>query len=192
MGKRKSNFTFAVVCAWALAFAALSFYWAAGGTAGAETIGEAITKPVLARDPGWVALLWATGALKALGGLFALALVQPWGRVIPRWMRLSGAWGAGALMFLYGGASMIQFALMAAGALGVPASMGAVAVRWHLLLWGAVVDAGRAAVHGDGVAGGPARRVAPVCGRAISWRHIDVGLKADAQSARGPMIRIAF
>jgi len=71
-----------------------------------------------------------------LGGLFALALVQPWGRVIPRWMRLSGAWGAGALMFLYGGASMIQFALMAAVALGVPASMGAVAVRWHLLLWG--------------------------------------------------------
>ena len=122
-------------CAWALAFAALSVYWAAGGTAGAETIGEAITKPVLARDPGWVALLWATGALKMLGGLFALALVQPWGRGIPRWMRLSGAWGAGALLLLYGGASMIQFGLMAAGALSVPASVGATAVRWHLLLW---------------------------------------------------------
>lgn len=121
--------------AWALAFAALSFYWAAGGTAGAETIGDAITKPVLARDPGWIALLWATGALKALGGLLALALVQPWGRVIPRWMRLAAAWGAGALMLLYGGAGMIQFALMAAGALSVPASLGATAVRWHLLLW---------------------------------------------------------
>jgi uncharacterized protein DUF3995 len=122
-------------CAWAFAFAALSFYWAAGGTAGAETIGEAVTKPVLARDPGWIALLWATGALKAVGGLLALALVQPWGRAIPRWMRLTAAWGAGALMFLYGGAGMIQFALMAAGALSVPASVGATAVRWHLLLW---------------------------------------------------------
>ncbi len=122
-------------CAWAFAFAALSFYWAAGGTAGAETIGEAVTKPVLARDPGWIALLWATGALKALGGLLALALVQPWGRVIPRWMRLTAAWGAGALMFLYGGASMVQFSLMSAGALSGPASVGPTAVRWHLLLW---------------------------------------------------------
>lgn len=122
-------------CAWAFAFAALSFYWAAGGTAGAETIGEAVTKPVLARDPGWIALLWATGALKALGGLLALALVQPWGRVIPRWMRLTAAWGAGALMFLYGGASMVQFSLMSAGVLSVPASVGTTAVRWHLLLW---------------------------------------------------------
>lgn len=122
-------------CAWAFAFAALSFYWAAGGAAGAETIGEAVTKPVLARDPGWIALLWATGALKALGGLLALALVQPWGRVIPRWMRLTAAWGAGALMFLYGGASMVQFSLMSAGVLSVPASVGTTAVRWHLLLW---------------------------------------------------------
>jgi uncharacterized protein DUF3995 len=122
-------------CAWAFVFAALSFYWAAGGTAGAETIGEAVTKPVLARDPGWIALLWATGALKALGGLLALSLVQPWGRVIPRWMRLAAAWGAGTLIFLYGGAGMVQFALMAAGALSIPASVGATAVRWHLLLW---------------------------------------------------------
>ena len=105
------------------------------GTAGAETIGEAVTKPVLAREPGWIALLWATGVLKALGGLLALSLVQPWGRAIPRWMRLTAAWGAGALMFLYGGASMVQFALMAAGALSIPASVGATAVRWHLLLW---------------------------------------------------------
>jgi len=122
-------------CAWAFAFAALSFYWAAGGTAGAETIGEAVTKPVLAREPGWIALLWATGVLKALGGLLALSLVQPWGRAIPRWMRLTAAWGAGALMFLYGGASMVQFTLMAAGVLSVPASVDATAVRWHLLLW---------------------------------------------------------
>ena len=90
---------------------------------------------MLARDPGWIALLWATGALKALGGLLALALVQPWGRVIPRWMRLTAAWGAGALMFLYGGASMVQFSLMSAGVLSVPASVGTTAVRWHLLLW---------------------------------------------------------
>ncbi len=38
-------------CAWAFVFAALSFYWAAGGTAGVNTNAPAVTKPVLARDP---------------------------------------------------------------------------------------------------------------------------------------------
>jgi hypothetical protein len=84
--------------AWAAVFAALSFYWAAGGTAGAATIGPAIAEPVLARDPTWVAILWGTGALKLLGGLLALALVRPWGRLMPRRPLLVVGWGASALM----------------------------------------------------------------------------------------------
>ena len=53
-------------CAWAVVFAAASFYWAAGGTAGADTIGGVIT-----RLPGIVALLWVTGALKVIGALLS-------------------------------------------------------------------------------------------------------------------------
>jgi hypothetical protein len=122
-------------CAWALLFAAPSFYWAAGGTAGADTIGDAITGPALARDPAFVAILWGTGALKALGGLLALALVQPWGRHFPRWLLLAAALGGGALTALYGSASLVQHGLMVAGVIAIPSGLGITAARWHLLLW---------------------------------------------------------
>jgi hypothetical protein len=119
-----------------LVFAAVSVYWAAGGTAGTATIGPAITEPVLARDPTWVTLMWGTVALKVLAGLLALALVRPWGRSVPRRLLLTAAWGAGALMALYAGtASLVQHGLMAAGTLSIPAGLGATALRWHLVLW---------------------------------------------------------
>ena len=73
-------------CAWAFVFAAMSFSWAAGGTVGVNTNAPAITGPVLAGDPAWIAALWITGALKVIAGLLALALVRPWGRLFPRWL----------------------------------------------------------------------------------------------------------
>lgn len=122
-------------CAWALSFAALSFYWAAGGTFGAETIGPALASLALARDPQFVAILWITGVLKVVAGLLALALVQSWGRLISRWLLLIAGWGASAALILYGGASFVQHALMVAGTITIPAGLGATAARWHLLLW---------------------------------------------------------
>lgn len=123
-------------CAWALAFAAVSFYWAAGGTAGIDSIGPALTQPVLARHPGWVAIMWATGVLKVALALLALALVRPWRRLLPRWLLLAAAWVAGAIMLVYeGAASLIQHALMVAGVIATPAGLGETAARWHLVLW---------------------------------------------------------
>lgn len=122
-------------CAWALIFAAVSFYWAAGGTIGAETIGPALAGLARVRDPEFIAILWITGALKVAAGLLALALVQSWGRLIPRWLLLLAGWGASAGLILYGGASFVQHALMVAGAIAIPAGLGETAARWHLLLW---------------------------------------------------------
>ncbi|HLZ71813.1 MAG TPA: DUF3995 domain-containing protein [Dehalococcoidia bacterium] len=122
--------------AWAMLFAALSFYWAAGGAAGVETNAPAITRLVLARDPVWIAILWATGALKVLAGLLALALVQRWGRVLPRRLLLAAGWAAFAIMALYeGAASLVQHALMVSGAISTPAGLGETSARWHLFLW---------------------------------------------------------
>jgi hypothetical protein len=115
----------------------MSFYWAAGGTAGAATIGDTITAPALARDPIVVATLWATGALKALAALLALALVQPWGRCIPHWMLLTAAWTAGIFMTLYAGANFAVRGLMATGLIDAPASMHTPVAQWHLLFWNA-------------------------------------------------------
>ena len=44
-------------CAWTFVFAAISFYWAAGGTAGLDTIGDGLEELGRARDPGVVALV---------------------------------------------------------------------------------------------------------------------------------------
>ena len=123
-------------CAWAFVFAALSFFWAAGGTAGVNTNAPAVTKPVLARDPTWIAILWGTGVLKVLAGLLALALVRPWGRALPRWLLLTAAWTAVAIIGGYEGAlSLIQHALMVAGVIAVPSGLGETSARWHLCLW---------------------------------------------------------
>lgn len=123
-------------CAWAVLFSAQSFYYAAGGTLGASTWPPVLVAPVLARDPMWIAIMWGTGAAKVVIGLFALALVQRWGRLFPCWMLLLGAWGLGICLALYGLASWVQHGLMAAGVLAIPAGLGRdTPMWWHFLLW---------------------------------------------------------
>jgi DHA2 family multidrug resistance protein-like MFS transporter len=128
--------------AWAFLFAAVSFYWAAGGTAGVETIGDVITKPALARDPAMIATLWGSGVVKIIVGLLALALVQSWGELFSRRMLIIASWVVGMLLVLYGAGNSIQHGLMVADVIGVPESVDLTAVRWHLVLWDPVWLAG--------------------------------------------------
>ena len=122
-----------LACFWAFAFAAMSFYWAAGGTLGLATQSEQIL--ALMKNSGFVAFVWVTGILKAVVGLLALALVRPWGQRFPQWLLLTGTWGAGALFTLYGGANLAVRGVMALGLIETPEAMRSVAARWHLLLW---------------------------------------------------------
>lgn len=133
---RRRSWAAYAAAAWAFVFAALSFYWAAGGLVGAETLGEGMVELALARDPNLIALTWITGILKVIAGLVALALVQLWGRKLPRRLLLVAAWGAGVIFLLYGGANLIQHGRMAAGVNRIPDLLGSVAaVRWHLFFW---------------------------------------------------------
>ncbi len=118
--------------AWALLFAALSFYWAAGGTAGVHTLSKAIREPALRRDGGFVAILWATGVLKLGAALLALAFVRPWGASVPRRLLLVAGWGMAAVLTLYGGLGMLG-ALLAELGVTEPTDPGT--VRWYLFLW---------------------------------------------------------
>jgi hypothetical protein len=122
-------------CAWAVIFASLSLYWAAGGLAGGETLGVEIDRLAHERDASFVAELWAAFALKLVAAALALALSEPWGRRLPRRLLLvlGGATGAG--ITIYAVANFVQHALMATGAIGTPAALGTHAVRWHLALW---------------------------------------------------------
>ena len=90
--------------AWAFAFAVPSFVWAAGVRAGSETIAADVEEAGIA-DPG---LLAATGLLKVLAGLVALALVRPWGRAIPRRLLVVVAWGTAVVICLYAVANFVD------------------------------------------------------------------------------------
>lgn len=119
---------------WAFAFAALSFYWAAGGTVGLAAVGGTI-EAVLPSHAWLVSVVWLTALAKTVGGLLALSLVRPWGDRIPRTARLVASAAAGVLLSVYALVNLAARALQAAGVIATPASMHSAAGWWHLLLW---------------------------------------------------------
>lgn len=119
---------------WAFAFAALSFYWATGGTAGLAAVGGTVEG--MAGSHGWfVWLVWLTALAKALGGLLALSLVRTWGERIPRGLRLTATTAAGVVLALYALLNLGSRGIQALGVIPTPASMHSAAAWWHLLLW---------------------------------------------------------
>lgn len=134
-GYTRGNRAAYAASAWALVFAAMSFYWAGGGTVGLDTLGNELERDALAREPDTIALVWVTGFLKVLGAGLALALVQRWGRSISRRILLTVSSAVGLLVVLYAVASFAQHGLMKAGAADTPAALGSSAVTWHLALW---------------------------------------------------------
>ena len=70
-------------CGVALAYAVVSFYWAFGGTAGVGTLGGRLEELGRSGDPAVLWLAGVAGVLKVAGAVLALALVRPWGRLVP-------------------------------------------------------------------------------------------------------------
>lgn len=134
----EANGTWAAYAAaiWSFIFAIISFYWGLGGTIGLDTLGEGIKELALSRNTEALVMVWGTAVLKVLVGLLALALVQAWGRRLPRRLLLIGAWGAGLLFLLYGIGNFVQHLLMAIGQIPTARMLGTLsAVQWHLFLW---------------------------------------------------------
>lgn len=122
-------------CAWAILFAIPSLYWAAGGQELGHTIGGEIEQRARDREPGMVVTLWITGLIKVAGAIFALALVLPWGRQIPRRLMIALGWGGGLSMILYGASLMVQHGLMLTDVIDRQESLDATALRWHFFFW---------------------------------------------------------
>jgi hypothetical protein len=119
----------------AFGYALMSLYWALGGHALVSTIGGYVEQ--LARRGGVLAVLVALAAAlaKAVGGLLALALVRPWGRVVPRRWLLLGAAGASVLLVVYGGLSVLLGALVLADVIHPAGHVDRTALRWHAGVW---------------------------------------------------------
>ena len=123
-------------CACAFLFAAVSFYWALGGTFALETVGRGAVELAGSGNLGILLAPWFVGFLKVAGGLLALALVQPWGaRWFPRWMLLVAGWGGAVLLVGYGGAQIVVQLLVLNGVIPTPVDMDWRGFYGHLYLW---------------------------------------------------------
>jgi Protein of unknown function (DUF3995) len=120
--------------AWGLLFAGISFYWGLGGTLGLDTIGGTLERLGRSGDPAIIAAVWLTGVVKVGGAVLALALVQPWGRRLPRLPLLLLGWTAAVVLTLYGGALVAGEALVASG-LVRPSAVDWKPLLWHLYVW---------------------------------------------------------
>jgi hypothetical protein len=119
----------------AFAYALMSLYWAVGGHALVSTIGGYVEQ--FARRGGTLPVLVALAAAlaKVAGGLLALALVRPWGRMIPRGWLLGVSAVASALLVVYGGLSVLLGALVLSGAIHPAGGVDRTALRWHVGVW---------------------------------------------------------
>ncbi len=120
---------------WGSVFAVPSFYWAAGGIAGAATtVAPSLVRMVQERVTWFLVILWVTGLLKVVGGLLGLALVGGWGRRVNHFLQLAG-WGAGVLLVWHGGLFLVQGLLVQSGVVAIAPELLPVS-RWYTCLWG--------------------------------------------------------
>ena len=119
----------------AFGYALMDLYWVLGGHALVSTVGGYAEQ--LARRGGALPVLIALAAMaaKVAGGLLALALVRPWGRVVPRGWLLAGSAGASVLLVAYGGVYVLVGALVLSGAVHPAGSVDRTALRWHVGVW---------------------------------------------------------
>jgi hypothetical protein len=119
----------------AFAYALVSLYWAVGGDRLVSTVGGYVEQ--FARHGGAVPVLvaLAAAAAKVAGGLLALALVRPWGRVVPRRWLLAGSAAASVLLAGYGGLNVLVGSLVLGGVIHPGGGVDRTALRWHVGVW---------------------------------------------------------
>ncbi|WP_407555224.1 DUF3995 domain-containing protein [Streptomyces sp. Pv4-95] len=119
-----------IACAWAIAFAALHFYWALGGCWGLSVSAG----PLAEERPWWFVVvgLWGVGLLCLVGGGLGWLLALSWpGGLAGRAVRALG-WCACAVLLLRGVAVEVLL-LTDAGGSGIAVS--AEQRFWTLVLW---------------------------------------------------------
>ena len=133
--ERTANWPAYAACVVAAVYAVVSFYWAFGGTAGIGTLGGRLEELGRVGDPAVLWLAGVAGVLKAAGAVLALALVRPWGRVLPRRVLLVVAWAGAVVLVGYGGLYVVGGALVLGGVVGVAGAGDRAALWGHVLVW---------------------------------------------------------
>jgi Protein of unknown function (DUF3995) len=121
-----------------LAYAAVSVYWAAGGTWLLNTVGGTLGQPGRAGDLGVIVAVWAAAGLKFIGAIVPLAAagVTPWqaAAVRRRPLRML-AWAEAAILTVYGLVLTGAGLLVQSGVITPAADADHRALAWHAYLW---------------------------------------------------------
>jgi hypothetical protein len=140
-------------CGAGSAYAAVSVYWALGGTWLLDTVGGTLEQQGRAGHPGIILAVWAAAVLKVIGAIVPLVAVGVTsgqatiaGR---RQVRLRVlAWLEAAILTIYGLVLTVAGLLVQSDAIAPAASADRRALAWHaylwdpwFLLWGALVAA---------------------------------------------------
>lgn len=120
-----------LACAWCVLFAAVHFFWAAGGEAGLASsagIDLATRRPVSFVLFG----LWGTAVLCLVGAVFCVGLACWRPRGGRRWGMVILGLLAGAVLLTRG---LLLEVVLLTGAGGVASSVGPAERYWSLILW---------------------------------------------------------
>ncbi|PWJ26932.1 uncharacterized protein DUF3995 [Branchiibius hedensis] len=124
---RRGRVAFALAAVCGLLHAAVSAYWAAGGTALLATLGETILTAV--GDSTW--LLWPVTAVKTLVAVLPLVFERTGWPPLTRAL----AWLAGAVLVLWGGINTITGNLVLSGIISPAGGYDRDAMIGHAWLW---------------------------------------------------------
>ncbi len=129
----KGRWAARAACVVGLLYAAVSLYWAGGGTWLLNTVGGSFARPGRANDATVIIAVWAAAVLKLAAALLPLlAARNP--RRETRLVRLL-AWIAAETLIIYGAVLTIIGLLVQADVVHSPANTDWQALTWHAYLW---------------------------------------------------------
>ncbi len=121
-----------------LAYAAISAYWALGGTWLLDTVGIALSKPGQSGRTAALLTGWAAAVVKAIAAVLPLLAVGGWTLVADQgWLRPVRvlAWIEAVILTGYGLVLTVTGLLVQAGIVAAAADADHRALRWHAYLW---------------------------------------------------------
>jgi Protein of unknown function (DUF3995) len=121
------------------ASAAMSAYWAFGGTALLDTVGGEIERWGRERSAAVVVTLWMIVVAKLVGAAAPLVFAGVGGDRLPAWTRSRRArllgWIAAISLTLYGGVLTVAGLLVEAGLIEAAEDADEHALAWHAYFW---------------------------------------------------------
>jgi Protein of unknown function (DUF3995) len=120
-----------------LLYAAISVYWAVGGTWLLDTVGASLVQAARGASAGVLFAVWAAAVLKVIATVLPLLAVHAAAPPGSRWRRVLRVltWVEAVILVLYGLVLTATGLLVQSGLVATDATADHRALRWHAYLW---------------------------------------------------------